>query len=433
MRPVLALLVLAPCVAAQELGDDPPAPTPVWEELLRLRARLDALEKQRGEGGQAEPLSIDLSGDGPPLQAADAHVLARPWYENLRIGGYGALAYVDSGGTGTTKNGSFLVKEATLFFDAEVWERVFLFSEVWLARYQYGNGFSLGEFYLQFTDLLQRDGGDSLALKAGRFEIPFGEEYLRWDANETPLITFTAADPYGTDRGVQLYGSLGELHWITAVSNGSSGSGPDDSAGKSLCAKAYGEPIPDLYLSASVLGTGSTEVSALRISGSSITPVGAGGTSSAGTSPNDEVEALCWELDARIASSRAASLNLQLGQARIDDEDDAFDRDVLWFLVEPGIRLSDELELVLRWSEVGTYDDDEGYRFAGKILADGEAFGFDTSVLRRVSAGLRWTFNPHLAVKLEAGKDRIDLIDASTLDADNDERFFFGIEAVASF
>jgi len=443
MRPAL-VFVLAASASAQELSDDPPQPPPVWEEILRLRARLEALERQNGAPPAQEPTTIDLSGDEvPPFSAASTdgrsgapnldHVLARPWFENLTLSGYGSFLYLDSGGTGTTPDGSFVVKEASLFFDAHVWERTFLFTEVWLARYQYGNGFSLNEFYLLLTDLFASGEPGGVGVKLGRFELPFGEEYLRWDANETPLITFSAADPYGVDEGVELYGAFGGVHWITAVTNGSSGGGADDGAAKLACAKLYGEPCADLYLSGSVLTTGRTERTALRLSGSQITAVGLDGASSAGTSPSEDVQTVAWEFDARVASTRAARLNLQLGRALVNDEVNTFDRDLTWFLVEPGFRLCDELELVLRWSEIGTFDDAEGYRFAAKIMADGESLGYDTSVMRRLSAGLRWSVNAHVAVKLEVGEDRFDLIDGSPLDAENDERLFFGIEVVGSF
>ncbi len=421
--------------AAQELQEDPPIPPPVWEEILRLRARLEALEREHDPLATSRATeSIDLSGEEvQPLPTTSEHVLARPWYDNIALSGYGALAYLDSGGTGTTSDGSFVVKEASLFLDAQVWERTSFFTEVWLARYQFGTGFSLNEYYLQFSNLFAPDGEQGLGVKAGKFELPFGEEYLRWDANETPLITFSAADPYGVDEGVELYGALGPVHWITAVTNGATGSGADDGPAKLGVAKLYGDLNQDLYWSASVLGTGTTQRSALRLGGSTITSVGFEGDSSAGTSPSDEVKSLCWELDTRIASTRVAHLNLQFGRAGIDDEEDAFDRDLSWFLVEPAFRLREDLELVLRWSEIGTYDDEEGYRFAGKQMADGETFGYDVSVMRRLSTGLRWTVNPHLAVKFEAGQDHFDLIDASALDEDNNERLFFAVELVASF
>jgi hypothetical protein len=417
----------------QELAEDPPSPPPVWEELLRLHSRIDALERGQGTAAAPEPVAIDLSEEesGGLVPNGD-HVLSRPWYENLQLGGHAALTYLDTGGTGTAEHGSFIVKEASLFLDAQVWERAFVLTEVWLARFQFGSGMSLGEFYLQLTDLTGSGSGAGLGLKAGRFEIPFGEEYLRWDANETPWISFTAADPYGMDEGLELYGPLGPLNWVAAVTNGN-GNGADDGASKQFCAKLYSEPSDDLYFSGSVLSLGEAESSALRLSGSPIMPVGSGGTSTAGTSPSDDVDALCWELDARLAAARPVGLNLQIGQASIDDDVDAFDRDLTWFLVEPSARLGRELELLVRWSEIGTYDDDEGYLFEGKIITDGEIFGYDTSVLRRASAVLHWAFNPRLALKLEVGQDHVETIDASALDEDNDERLFFAIELVGSF
>jgi hypothetical protein len=430
LYPALAFLA---CPVAQELAEDPPSPPPVWEELLRLHGRIDALERGQEAPVASEPVPIDLSGDEQSALEPNAdHVLSRPWYENLTLRGHAALTYLDTGGTGTAEHGSFLIKEASLFLDAQVWERAFVVTEVWLSRFQFGNGMSLGDFYLQLTDLAGSEGAAGLGLKAGRFEIPFGEEYLRWDANETPWISFTAADPYGMDEGLELYGPLGPLGWIAAVTNGN-GSGADDGASKQFCGKLYSEPTDDLYFSGSVLSLGETESSALRLSGSPIMPVGSGGASSAGTSPSDDVDALCWELDARLGAARRAGLNLQIGQANIDDEVDAFDRDLTWFLVEPRVRLGRELELLVRWSEIGTYDDDEGYLFEGKIITDGETFGYDTSVLRRASAVLHWTFNPRLAFKLEVGQDHVETIDASALDENNDERLFFALEVVGSF
>jgi hypothetical protein len=88
---------------------------------------------------------------------------------------------------------------------------------------------------------------------------------------------------------------------------------------------------------------------------------------------------------------------------------------------------------VLRYSEIGSFVDDDGYRFSGKPIAEAETLGFDTSSLRRLSAALRWFVNPHVAVKAEVGQDRIELIDVSPFDDENDERLYFGVELVASF
>ncbi len=434
MRAWFVLFLIAPGVQAQELAAEDPA-APLWEEILRLRERLDELEARGGEQDAGQRATVDLSGDElTSIEGNRDHVLSRPWYDNVALSGYGALLYLDSGNAGTTPEGSFILKEASLFVDAEVWKNVSFSSEIWLARYLYGNGFSLGELYLQFSGLgADEDAGErGLGLRVGRFEIPFGEEYLRWDANETPMITFSAADPYGIDRGVELFGAAGPVHWIAAVTNGASGSA-DDGPAKQVALKLYGEPHRDLYTSASALVTGDTEESAFRLSGSTLTPVGADGASSAGTSPSDEVNVLCWQVDVRIAEERRSSVALQFARGRVDDDEDAFDRELTWFLVMPEIRVTESVHLVARYSAIGTFDDDEGYRFEGKHVADAEVLGYDTSSLRRLSGGVFWSLNPNLAVKFEVGQDRLELIDGSTLDANNDERFFFGVEVVGSF
>jgi hypothetical protein len=97
------------------------------------------------------------------------------------------------------------------------------------------------------------------------------------------------------------------------------------------------------------------------------------------------------------------------------------------------LRLTDELELVVRYSAIGTFDDDEGYLFRGKIAAQGEDLGYDSSALKRLAAGARWKVNPRVSAKVEVGHDWFDLIDASSLDAENDERLYVGFELVASF
>ncbi len=415
--PWIVPLLLVSGAQAQELEEEQPSVQSLLEELRELHARLDALEADREPplGEYDEGGGIDLSGEElASIDGANSnHVLSQPWFENVDLGGYGALDYLDSGNAGTTPDGSFLVKEASLFLDAQVWERMSLYTEIWYTRYSFVNQFTLGEFYAQFTGLFAGDdGGRGLGVRVGRVYIPFGENYLWWDATENPLITFSAADPYGFDRGVVIYGDLGPAHWISSVTNGSL-SAADDAAAKLVSGKVYGEPCGDLYLSASLLTTGNTERSAFRLGDNFITPVGVGASSSVGASPNDEVNTTCWELDAELGESLRASLALQVGRAYIDDDADAFDRDLTWFQIEPSVHLTDELDLIVRYSEIGTYDSDEGYLFTGRIVSTGENLGFDTRVLRRLSGGMRWDVNPHVIGKVEIGHDWFDLIDIS--------------------
>jgi hypothetical protein len=419
--PLLFLSLLAPEVSAQNLHDDA-LDEGSLEELRRLRARVEALEgRETVPGGH----SIDLSGDElPALQASTNHVLSRPWYENAELHGYGAMTYLDSGGTGTTPDGSFLIRESSLFLEMQLWEGITLFNEVWLRRYLFGNGITLGEIYLQHRDVFGLGPEHAIGLKAGRFEIPFGEDYLLWDAHESPLINFAAADPYGIDEGVELYGRVGPVGWIGALTNGGGGVN-DENPGKQGAVKLYGRPYRDVYLSGSVLSTGDTAGSDFRLSGNPLQPV-------AGSS-STSIEARLWELDVHVAEERPVSLALQYGSGTIDDEDDAFDRSLSWYSVMPRVHVRSDLEVVVRLSAIGTFDGDEGYRFSGKHVADAQTLGFDTRSLTRLSTGLCWKINPNLALKVEVGKDRIELVNGSVLDEENDERMFFGVELVGSF
>lgn len=432
---IFPLSMLVATAHAQELGGDEqqPSQNSLLEELRRLRSRVDLLESARSPNENSQG-SIDLSGEElPSIQVHSDHVLARPWFENVDLSGYAALTYFDSGGVGTLDDGSFIVKEASLFLDVQLWERVSLFDETLLLRFPNPDQFSVGELHVKLTGLFASEGEGGVGLKVGRIEIPFGEDYLRWDAHESPWITYTAADPYGIDEGVELYGKLGGANWIAALTNGASGTGRDDGPAKLVAVKLYGEPCADVYSSVSLLTTGNTTRSAFRLSGAPITPVGAGASSSAGVSPSGEVNATCWEADARIAESRRVSLALQLGQAFIEDDADSFDRDLTWYGIESSVRLSDDVDLLVRYSEIGTNDSDTGYIFSGKPVAQAEDLGFDTHALRRLSGGLCWTVNPHLVGKVEVGHDWLDLIDVSPLAEDNHDRLFFGLELVASF
>jgi hypothetical protein len=88
---------------------------------------------------------------------------------------------------------------------------------------------------------------------------------------------------------------------------------------------------------------------------------------------------------------------------------------------------------VLRYSEVGTYDSNEGYQFDGVGIAEGETLGYDVERFQRIAGGIGWKANPNTLVKLEVGRDHFWLIDGSPLSADNDDRLYFAVGLVVSF
>lgn len=431
-----AILALVPSLAAAAplQTDDANVASPTRRELEELRRRVAELERQRS--GQ-QPAEVNLALDQlPALFAVDeGQALARPWYQNIDLWGFGAFDFLDTGDAGTSPEGGFLVKETTLHIEAHAWENVSFYSEFQMNRLgQDATKFTrTGEVHAHFRDIFG-DQGPKVGLKVGRIDIPFGDEYLEQDSIDNPLISNSAPYPYGFDEGVVVYGTWSGVGWITSLTDGTDERSIEDDPAKAFTAKVYGSPLRGIDLSASLLKNGDSAESALEFGGSHLEPVGAGGTSTAGTSPSDKVDALLYELDACCTLGRRARLALALGQGQVDDEVNVFDRDLTWFRIEPRYDLCEKVYLVLRWSEIGTYDSDEGYHFDGKTLAGGNAaFGYDTKSFRRLSAGVGWRPNPHTIVKLEVGQDTFEVIDASPLDPGDQDRQFFGFELVLSF
>ncbi len=388
-----------------------------------------------GRGGAG----IDLS-EGQVEMVEDyssLHVLARDWVENFRLSGFGAFAFIDSGSAGTRPQGGFMIKETSLFLEAEVWEDMSFLFELQVNRL--GKDDSLfvrtGEVFARFDEVLWPGTDHAVGVKLGRVDLPFGEEYLWQDAPDNPLITQSAPYPYGFDEGVVLFGGLGpDSDWIFSLTDGTDTRSTEDDVAKAATLKASHRFNEELYLSASGMINGNAAKSAFEFGGSHFEPVGASHPSTAGVSASTEVDAHLWELDGTFSPCEDFDLSFFYGHARVEDKDSTFNRDMRWFMVQPLVRLSEKTHAAIRYSEIGTYDSSEGYHFDGKILAGGNAaFGYDTRTLQRLSAGVGWQPNPRALFKVEVGKDWFDLIDGSPFNTENSERLYFGVEVVLSF
>lgn len=367
-----------------------------------------------------------------------SHVLSNPWWKNIEIHGFGAVGYYDTGSAATRDYGGFEIKESSLFVEAEVWEDIALFWEIQANRLGKDDQLLIrtGEIYAHFRNL---ELGDLpvFGVKAGRFDIPFGEEYLWQDSIDNPLITNSAPYPYGWDEGVLIYSEFKGVNWILAVTDGTDARSSEENSDKAVNIKLYGNPLDSLYLSGSFMYNGNASKSAIEFGGSHFRPVGASHQSSLGSSSSDEVESGLVEFDAKYSfhsSSFDGYIAASLGGATQDDSNPSFDRDFFWYSIEPFVSYHNTWYAVARYSEIGTYDDDEGYHFDGKTFAGGNsAFGYDTRRFRRLALGLGWTPNPNVRAKLEIGQDWFDLIRSSTISTNNDDRKFIGAEVAVGF
>ena len=437
---LLSLFVLLGSSFVQDAGgQDPqldvrrlPAATmeSVIGELEYLHQRIDSLEE--------EPVSleeVDLSEDVLP---PPTHVLARRWFENFDMWGFAAFGFLETGNDGKRPEGGFLVKETTLFIQPQVWDDTVVFFELQINRLAKDDSLAArtGEVHAHFRNVLKCYGDDLLGVKLGRIDIPFGEEYLWQDAINNPLITQTAAYPYGFDEGMLFYGTLLRNYgWIVSLMDGTDQRSFEDHPAKAINAKLYGSPSERLYLSASFMNNGRAAKSAFEFGGSHFQPIGASHFSSVGSSSDDKVDATLYEVDAKLLTDHCGSqIWLSFGQAFLEDLDRAFGREIHWFSVE-GIRyLWKDVYAIARYSEIGTYKSDEGYHFDGKITAGGNsAFGYDTKRLQRLSLGLGWKPNPQTVLKLEVGGDWFEVINPSSFTPEDDDRWLAGVEVAVGF
>ena len=427
VRLALAAASFAAGAVAQDPGPQPVAPQ-VAPQPVDLSApdyaSLDDARRSLNAGSAAQ----DRVPPPPPLMPP-----ARQWFERFDLWGYVSGAYLHTSSGGSRPGGALLVDQASLFLQAEVKEDVTAFLELQTDGFPQSNSsVRTGEVHVHVRRLAQLGDDGELGLKVGRFDLPFGEYYLLQDAPDNPLVSYPVALPYGWDEGVLVYGSWAGLRFVGALTEGNFDRTSQRGLAPSVTLRVGGDPCRGLSLSASWFRGGETAVSSFCFSGAALTPVGGDAASTLGSSPKMLARAQLGEVDVLWRPHAALQLRAAVGHGRIDDADPAFDRDITWFVVEPAWWPRPNVAIVGRWSEAGTYDDDEGYRFEGKPFGNGTASaGYDLQRLRRLSLGVSWKPSPAIVLKVEAGCDHLHTIAASAIP--DDDRTFVGVQAVFSF
>lgn len=353
------------------------------------------------------------------------------WIDRFQLSGFVAARYLDTEPSGSRPDGAFGVQAASLFIDVEVADVGQAFFEV---RFDYfpeagGNQVDLGESYIRLRDVLRLGDGHGLDLKFGRFDLPFGEWYLLEDPDKNRMVAYPAAIPYRWDEGIEALADLGSWGFAAALTDGSYSRNSRSGIGPAGTARVHVRPHGDLYLSASGLYIHEAEASALCFGGSVITPVGGG---VAGASPSATVQSTLGSLDAIWQATDWLHVQGSAGSGRIDDDVDAFDRTIHWWMLETSFRLAPAWDVTAHWSGTGTFDDRKGYQFESRPYEVGKTtYGFDLSQLQRYAVCLRHTLGKGLVAKVEAGFDRTKVVEGSA--ARGDTMVFTAAELVLSF
>src|SRR5256884_1896334 len=369
------------------------------ETLKRLTGRLNEMERAR-----AQP-QADRTDAGTSDRSTQPGLLTRGLpSENVVLSGEGGLAFFHQGSQGQFPNAEFRVDEAKLFLDAKVFQDVYFFAEVNLITREKDEEYlELGELYVDFENVSRLWGQDRLLnARAGRIDIPFGEEYLARDAIDNPLISHSLSDLWGVDEGVELYGRWKQLQYVLAVQNGGHPLLRDGDADKAVVGKIGYDPAKWLHLSASAMRTGNLDVqkdqfTELWFGGGFIRQLGAPATTT-----KFQVELL--EGDAQFLWPRGHFKSAG-GWLRVDDNDSTTDhsRRVHYYYVEAVQGVNEKFYGAARWSQVFAPD---GFPLVGTGDFGQRLFGNLTEGLWRLSLGAGYRWSRDLVFKVEYSLNR---------------------------
>jgi hypothetical protein len=318
------------------------------------------------------------------------------------------------------------VDEARLFLDAPVTDDVYFFSDIDLStRETTSLSAQLGELYLDFENVSQlwhKDG--QLNLRAGRINIPFGEEYLNRYALENPLVSHSLVDLWGIDPGVEFYGTLGKFSYVAAVQNGGVNGVRDFNADKSVTARIGYTPNRRWHFSVSAMRTGDLDsvrdyASQLWLAEGWFRSIG---TAAATTFHAELVQA---DLALRWDTGQVSAFG---GLAHYGDNDPAQNnaRDLFYYSVEARQNLSKKFYVAARFGQIFA---EQGYPLPGfGNLNNFFAGNNPATELWRASLGVGWRFNEHLLLKTEYSIERGQ---GTGIARDNED--FFGTEAAFKF
>jgi hypothetical protein len=360
------------------------------EDLSHRLSDIEGTNQKRGD--EIGVLKAEV--EQPPAAPVDS---SKPFsFGKVILSGEGGVAFFDPGSEGEFPAAEFRVDEARLFLDAQVWDNTYFFTELDLITRENPNvEASVEELYVDFENVSRLWNRDhQVNIRVGRFDIPFGEEYLSRYAIDNPLIAHSLSDIWGVDEGVELYGDVGKFDYVLAVQNG--GANLDDfDADKSVTARLGYNPTHWLRVSGSAMRTGNINVqndedTALWFANANIESIGSPST----TTFHTELA----EGDVQLRLPRA-QIKGAGGYMHYDDNDTAANnnRDIYYYYVQGQYDVTKKLYAAARFSQIIAND---GFPLVGHGAY--EDYGDDlTKNLWRLTLGTGYRFSPNLVLKVD--------------------------------
>lgn len=403
----------------QRLQEQVQAQQKVIEELSAQLARLAAASERH------ERELRTLQAREPGAEPAGA-TLGRD--QEVRIAAEGAITFFHTGREGRFPKGEFRADDPVITLEAPVMKNTYFFTELkLLPRDTNAEDFELGEMYVDIEDVSSVWGQPGLlSLRAGRLNIPFGEEYQRRSPVTNPLISHSLSDIWGVDEGLGIYGRVGPARYILAVQNGGVSRLRDYHADKSVTGRLSWEPASWMGVSVSAMRTGK-----LSSTGDTLSEVWFGGAFFRALGPSGRTTSFWAELYEADVMPRwkTGQATLALGQARFDDSDPIADnaRRIRYGYLELVQRIAGRLYGATRYSEIRVA---RGYPLAG--WGSMGTFFFRPSLteeLRRLSLGVGYRFGPPLVWKVEYSWESGRMVNGARRDLED----FFGTQLGMKF
>ncbi len=376
------------------------------------------------------------------------------WFNRVHIGGSAAVRYMDGQRRAVyERNRGFNVFQADVILDVDITQKISFWYDMSVLRE--GISRPLEQIFIRCDNIFNQEW---LNAKIGRTFTPYGEDYLRWHQIDNPLASQTASFTWALDEGVVFFGDIlsnERLSYAASLQNGNGTFNFDDNNEKTVSLKLFSRPISWLYVSGTYLRLDKqgNEDSAARassewwLSGFHLSPLGAT-TAASGASSSRVISGHAFEGDVK-AENDLGRVFLQYGGVNIQDgSGEAFDRHIRYFtgeLLGNIPRTSQKAYAVARFSTVGTYDPNVGYRFAGTEIAiegnannssPNSAFNYNQRELFRYTFGGGYRIHKNCLVKAEYSIEETQLIESAKSAANLDLlglRNFFIAEIAVQF
>jgi len=369
-----------------------------------LQARVAALDQAAAQNQASArtpaPTPAPAEADRASPTSSSEPILPSIGNANVRISGEAGFAFFLSGTDGPYQNGDFRWDDAKLFLDAAMARDIYFYSELDLiTRETTDQNLHFGEMYVDFENFSALwDGERTMTLRAGRFYIPFGEEYQVRGVMEDPLVSHSVSDIWGMDQGLEVYGQKGPASYALAVTDGGIKTLGTAHSDKAVAARVGYDTGHGVHLSASAMRTGR-----LSPSGDSLSAVWFGNGFFRALGPPSSTSDFHADLEEADASLRWSDGEVKAAGGLVQFNDNAPGgadaRHMSYYYAEVTQRLADRLNGAVRFSGIQAPG---GFPLAGQGSLGEYFFANElTTELRRLSLGLCYQFSPPVEVKID--------------------------------